>query len=220
MPAAPATLAALRSLLAARFPEDVRKSRGGVPTGVAAVDEALGGGLPAGRLTELVAQAPSSGGQLVLARLLAATRAARQRVALVDGADQFAPEAVPPDQLRHLVWVRCRRPADALAAADLLVRDGNYGVLVLDLRGLAARALRRQPATAWYRLQRAAEGGTAAVLVLTSFSLVPAVPWRLALHHPLALAHARAPRANLAAGLAVEIARGHAAAAALEACGT
>ncbi len=220
MPAAPATLAALRSLLAARFPEDARKSGGAVPTDVAAVDEALGGGLPAGRLTELVARAPGSGGQLVLARLLAATRAARQRVALIDGADGFAPEAVPADSLRHLVWVRCRRPADALAAGDLLVRDGNYGAIVLDLRGLAERALRRQPATSWYRLQRAAEGGTAAVLVLTAFPLVPAVPWRLVLPRPLALANTRLPRADLAADLAVEISRGHVAAEELEACGT
>ena len=220
MPAAPATLAALRSLLATRFPEDARKTGGGVPTGVAAVDEALGGGLPAGRLTELVARAPGSGGQFVLARLLAATRAARQRVALVDGGDGFAPEAVPADVLRHLVWVRCRRPAEALAAGDLLVRDGNYGAIVLDLRGLAERALRKQPATAWYRLQRAAEGGAAAVLVLTPLPLVPAVPWRLVLPRPLALASVRAPRTDLAAGLTVEIARGHAAAEELGRCGT
>jgi hypothetical protein len=49
------------------------------------------------------------------------------------------------------------------------------------------------------------------VLVLTAAPLVPAVPWRLVLHRPLALANARAPRPDLAAGLAVEIARGHAA---------
>ena len=139
MPAAPVNLAGLRALLAGRFPEKARRSDHGVPTGVPAVDDALGGGLPAGRLTELVSAAPSSGGQTVLARLLVATRAARVRVALVDGADGFAPEAVPADALRHLVWVRGRDLADAMAAADLLVRDGNYAVLVLDLRGCAAR---------------------------------------------------------------------------------
>ncbi len=206
MPTAPATLAALRSLLAARFPEKIRRPAGGAATGIAAVDEVLGGGLAAGRLTECVAAGPSRGGQLLLAGLLAATRAARQRLALVDGADGFAPEAVPADHLRHLVWVRCRGAAEALAAGDLLVRDGNYAVIALDLRGLPARTLRRQPAAAWYRLQRAAEGG-AAVLVLTPYPLVPAVPWRLRLRSPLTLEQARQPRAALAAGLAVEVER-------------
>jgi hypothetical protein len=212
MPAAPTTLAALRSLLAARFPEKPRRLVGAIPTGVAAVDKALAGGLPVGRLTELVSTAPSSGGQTVLTHLLASTRSARQRVALVDGADGFAPGTVPPDVLRHLVWVRCRTPAEALAAADLLVRDGNYAVIALDLRGLAERALRKQPATAWYRLQRAAEGGAAAVLVLTPHPLVPAVPWRLVLRTPLTIEHVRTPREVLAARLAVETDRGHAAA--------
>ncbi len=178
-----------------------------VPTGIAAVDEALGGGLAAGQLTECIAAAPGCGGQLVLAGLLASTRAARQRLALVDGADGFAPEAVPPDQLRHLVWVRCRGATEALAAGDLLVRDGNYAVIALDLRGLPARALRRQPATAWSRLQRAAEDGTAALLVLTPCPLVPAAPWRLVLRPSLTLEQGRQPRTVVAASLAVELER-------------
>jgi hypothetical protein len=210
MPAAPTTLAALRSLLAARFPEKTWRPGGVIPTGVAAADQALAGGLPVGRLTELVATAPSSGGQTVLSHLLVSTRTARRRMALVDGADGFAPGAVPPDELRHLVWVRCRTPAEALAAADLLVRDGNYAVIALDLRGLAERTLRKQPATAWYRLQRAAEGGAAAVLVLTPHPLVPAVPWRLVLRTPLTIENVRTPREVLAARLAVETDRGHA----------
>jgi hypothetical protein len=207
VPTSPATLAVLRSLLAARFPEKTRKPGGFVPTGLAAVDEVLGGGLAAGRLTEFVSAAPSSGGQLVLAGLLSATRTARQRVALVDAADGFAPEAVPADELRHLVWVRGRGATAALAAGDLLVRDGNYAVIALDLRGLAGRVLRKQPATAWYRLQRAAESGAAAVLVLTPYPLVPAVPWRLVLRSSLTLEHARWPRPALAAGLTVEVER-------------
>jgi hypothetical protein len=211
VPATPATLAALRSLLAARFPGKIRKPEGCLPTGAAAVDEALGGGLPAGRVTELVSAAPSSGGQFVLARLLAATRAARQRIALVDGADGFAPEAVTVDELRHLVWVRCRTLSEALSAADLLVRDGNYAVVALDLRGLAISTLRKQPATAWYRLQRAAGNGTAAVIVLTPCPLVPAVTWRLVLSTSRSLADVRKLRDALAADFSIETVRGHAA---------
>ncbi len=205
----PSTLSALRSLVAARFPTATRKHGGPVPTGVAGLDAALGGGLPAGRLTELVSAAASSGGQLVLARLLITTRAARQRIALVDGADGFAPEAVPADALRHLVWVRARNLAEALTAADVLVRDGNYAAVVIDLRGIAQRVLRRTPASEWHRLHRAAESRPAAVLVQTVFPLVPAVPWRLALRVPQGLERRRQPQGRLAAELTVETVRGH-----------
>jgi hypothetical protein len=181
-----------------------------VSAGVRPVDDALGGGLPAGCLTELVSAAPSGGGQTVVAGLLAATREARRRIALVDGSDGFAPEAVPADVLRHLVWVRCRAPAEALAVADILVRDGNYAAVVIDLRGCAERALRRTPACVWYRLQRAAEGGAAAVLVQTQSPLVPAVPWRLVLGTPLSLSDAGALRDMVAGRLAVGAQRSHA----------
>ena len=179
-----------------------------MPTGVPALDAALGGGLPAGRLTELVSTAAGTGGQLVLTRILHATRHARQRVALIDAADCFAPDSVPGDDLQHLVWVRPTALTTALAAADVLVRDGNYAVVLLDLRGLAETALRRTPATHWHRLHRAAESRPAAVLVQTTLELVPAVPWRLVLREPLGLGARRKPRDDLAAQLQVEIVRG------------
>jgi hypothetical protein len=209
VPVPPQTVSALRSLLAARFPERTRRPQGGVPASVRPVDDALGGGLPAGRLTELVSGVPSGGGQTVLASLIAATQAARQRIALVDGSDAFAPEAVPGDMLRHLVWVRCRTPEQAFAAADILVRDGNYAVVVLDLRGCAERALRRTPASLWYRLQRAAEGGSVAVLVQTQSPLVPAVPMRLVLDRPMSLADADAERDDVAGRIGVRTERSH-----------
>jgi len=209
VPAPSQTVSDLRSLLAARFPERNRRPHGGVPAAVRPVDDALGGGLPAGRLTELVSAVPSGGGQTVLASLIAATQAARQRIALVDGSDAFAPGAVPGDMLRHLVWVRCRAPGEAFAAADILVRDGNYAVVVLDLRGCAERALRRTPASLWYRLQRAAEGGSVAVLVQTQSPLVPAVPSRLVLDRAMSLADAAAERGDVAGRIGVRTERSH-----------
>lgn len=209
MPPAPSRLTALRSLLAASFPEKIRRTDGVVPTGVRALDAALGGGLPAGRLTELVSATPGTGGQTILAQLLRATRAARQRVALIDGADGFAPSEIPPDALRHLVWVRGRNTADAFTAADLLVRDGNYAVVVLDLRGLAERLLLKTPAATWHRLRCATENGPVAVLVQTTTPLVPAVTWRLTLGEPLRLASRQAERSSLADQFTVTIDRGH-----------
>jgi hypothetical protein len=200
----------LRSLLAARFPEKSRQPGSGVPTGVRAIDDALGGGLPGGRLTEVVSAEPSSGGQTLLAQLLVNTRVTRQRVALVDAADGFALESVPSDALRHLVWVRCQNAAQALAAADVLVRDGNFAVVILDMRGCDERELRRTPATGWYRLQRATEISTVAVLVQSTCGLVPAVPARLVLHSAQALGSRRVARDTLATRLVVKITRGHA----------
>ncbi len=204
-----ATMAALRSLVAARFPQKTRRQGVHMPTGVPAIDEALGDGLPASQLTEVVSAAPSSGGQVVLSRLLETTRTARQRVALIDAADGFAPHAVSPDALRHLVWVRCRTFADALASSDVLVRDGNYAAVIIDLRGIAEKALRMQPGTTWHRLHRVIEHAAPAVLVLTPCPLVPAVSWRLVLSTSHGLAARRMSQEQLAATLTVEIARGH-----------
>jgi hypothetical protein len=122
-------------------------------------------------------------------------------MALVDGSDAFDPSAVPPDCLRHLIWVRCGDCNQAFAAADILMRDGNYAVVVLDLRGLDERALRRTPPSVWHRLQRAAEAGGPAVLVQTEFALAPAVPARLVLEKMLPLSTALRTRAEIAAAM-------------------
>jgi len=203
------TITALRSLVDSRFPASVRKAGGGLPTGVPAIDDALGGGLPPGRLTELVSEKTGSGGQLALTRLLMTTRGARQRVALVDAADGFSPEYVPSDALRHLVWVRPHNLAETMAVADVLVRDGNYAMVVMDLRGLAERELLNLPKAQWHRLQRAAESRPTAVLVQTTRGLVPAVPWRLTLKTEHGLSMRRTTQDKLVAALTVEVARGH-----------
>ncbi len=209
MPSSPTTVAALRSLLATRFPERARAAVGAVPTEIRALDEALGGGLPGGRFTEIVSASPGTGGQTIIAQLLRATRRARQRMALIDGADGFAPEDVPPDHLRHLVWVRGRGAADAFSAADILLRDGNYSVVVLDVRGLSERALLKTPTTTWHRLRHATEAGAIAVLVLSTTPIVPAVPWRLVLRETVPLGARRTLRSALADAFSVEIVRGH-----------
>jgi hypothetical protein len=205
----PATIAALRTLVAPWTPAPLVRSGHGIATGVPAIDDALGGGLPRGRMTELVA-VPSGGGELVFGALLASTRAARLRVALIDATDGFAPGNYQADLLRHLVWVRTRSLSEALGCADVLVRDGNYAVLVLDVRGVAPRVLRQQPSSVWHRLRLTAEQNTGAVLVQSAAAFVPAVPWRLALRTVAGLHELRRPRADRVAALAVHIERGHA----------
>lgn len=205
----PTTIAALRTLVAAWTPVPLARSGEGIATGVPAIDAVLGGGLPRGRVTEVVSAAPSSGGELIFGALLASTRAARLRVALIDAADGFAPKNYGADLLRHLVWVRARSLPEALGCADVLVRDGNYAVLVLDVRGIAARVLRQQPSSAWHRLRLSAEQGAGAVLVQSAAGFVPAVPWRLTLGVAAGLSALRRTRVDRIAALAVSVERGH-----------
>ncbi|WP_348253281.1 hypothetical protein, partial [Salmonella enterica] len=79
----------------------------------------------------------------------------------------------PADLLAHLVWVRCRSVTEAVAATDLLARDANFGLVLLDLRHAPTRDLRRVPSTAWYRLQRAVEPTDLALVVATPAASVP-----------------------------------------------
>jgi hypothetical protein len=184
---APAQLTALRQLLAERFPSVPRTAGRVLPTGLAALDEPAGGGLPLGAVTEFVCATPSCGGHLLLGQLLAATRAQRLRVALVDATDAFDPASFPADHLAHLVWVRGNGDvATALAATDLLARDANLGLVVLDLRHAPAAGLRRTPSTLWYRLQRAVETADLALVVETPRALVASAHLRFELKRSLA----------------------------------
>ena len=162
-------------------------------TGIPALDDATGG-LPLGAVTEIVCAAPSCGGHLLLGQLLAATRATRTRVALIDSTDSVDPASFPADLLAHLVWVRCATTTDALHAADLLTRDTNLGLVVLDLRRAPEADFRRTPSTNWYRLQRAVEPTDLALVVETPRACVPSAQVRFtlnSLHAVTALDRAR-----------------------------
>jgi hypothetical protein len=167
MRGSPENLQALRRLLAERFPQAAPRPAATLPSGVAAIDDAGEGGLPLGGITEVVSLAPSTGAQLLISRLLDATRMRRMRAALVDAFDAFDPQSHEPSLLQHLVWVRCRTLDEAMHAADILVRDTNFSLVMLDLRGVGSRALRRVPPTTWYRLQRALERTDMAMVVFT-----------------------------------------------------
>ena len=196
-----ASLPALRQLLLERFPSAVRSSGAALATGIPAIDEHTGG-LPRPGLTEAVCTAPSCGSQLFLGQVLHSTRAQALRVALVDAGDAFDPGSWPGSLLEHLVWVRARHAAEAMAAADLLTRDSNLSLVVLDLRHAARADLRRIPATQWYRLQRAIEPATLACLVFTPTTVVPCAQLRLELSHSHRLATQSSERPRLGQDLA------------------
>ena len=125
----------LRELLTAKYPSVPQKTTGCLLTEVAAVDVALQGGLPLGGMTEIVGQAGSG---LLLAALIRATQRRRGLLALIDGGDAFDLAGVPRAALSRLLWVRSRTAAQAVQAADLLLRDGNLNLVVLDLRSISA----------------------------------------------------------------------------------
>jgi RecA/RadA recombinase len=206
MASAPDKIVALRELLARRFPQAATARTRCVPTGIPAIDEASGG-LPIGAVTEVVCQAPSCGGMLLLARILEVSRSQRLRVALIDGTDSFDPQSFSPDTLAHLVWVRCQEMRQVMQAADLLVRDANFGLVMIDLRRQPERELRQEPPTAWYRLQRAAEQNELALLVETPRPLIPSALLRFSLGGSFSLEDLESPRALLADSVAVELSR-------------
>jgi len=197
------TPSALRALLAGRFPScsarDGAVAPDGLPTGLPAIDTA--GGLPRGAVTELTCPASGGGASLLLGGLLAASRAGGGRAALVDPHNAFDPDSFPASTLQHLVWVRCPAPNQALAAADLLVRDANFNLVVLDLRRLPEPALRHIPATHWHRLRLAAEAAGNTLLVQTAVAAVPGTRLRLALAPSLPLAALEKERLLLLAAL-------------------
>jgi RecA/RadA recombinase len=176
---------ALRRLLDERFPAAHPRESRLIPTGVPSVDRLLAGGLVTGTLTEFVSVVSSGGSQLSLGSLLLSTRLARQRVALVDAAGSFDLAGLDDDDVAHLVWARCATLGESWRVADLVARDPNYAVIVIDVRGLPERELLRTKDSVWVRLQRAAEQAETAVVIQTTTPLVPNAAMRLAFARPL-----------------------------------
>ena len=113
-----------------------------------------------------------------------ATRLAQCRpVALIDGRDSFDPQPLGNACLRHLLWVRCNKAFEAIKAADLLLRDGNFTLLIVDLVLNPPEELRKIPQTSWYRLQRLVEPTSAVCLVLTRQSMVGSAQLKIVLEN-------------------------------------
>lgn len=167
----------LRALLAEKFPQQAVRSAGVLP-----VD--FGMGLPElrrGVVTEVSGSIGS--GALFLETLITSAQAAGTLVALVDGSSGFDPAQMGQLRLARLLWVLCKDAQNAIKAADLLLRDGNLPLVVLDLQMNAAKDLRRIPTTTWYRFQRLMEPSAAAFVVLTARPLVSSAAERFELHN-------------------------------------
>ncbi len=157
--------------------EPGRRARDRIPTGVAALDEALGGGLPRGRLIEL-SGARSSGRMALALQFLGEATGRGEPAALVDLPDALDPRDLPAAQRARVLWVRPTSLLAALQSVDLLLDAGGFALVGVYLVGTlreragggehgAPGALRRVPASAWARLCRRAEASGTSLLVVT-----------------------------------------------------
>jgi hypothetical protein len=137
------------------------------PCGIAALDDALGGGVPRGHLSEIVG-VRSSGRTTVMCRMLAAAASRGEAVALVDTCDRFDPvsaEAAGLD-LARLLWVRDTGDAlRALKALNLVLHAGGFGIVAFDVADVPLPALRQFPHTTWMRIARVIEGSKTAAVI-------------------------------------------------------
>jgi hypothetical protein len=171
----------LREVLAQRFPQTCAAATHRLPTGVPMIDGAIEGGLPKSAITELTSPNLSAGSALLTHALLQEAHRRAFFLALVDGRDSFDPETATPAILRNLLWIRCRAAADAVKAADFLLRDGNFPLVVLDLVLNPPEELRKIPQSNWYRLQRLVEAAPTAFLILTRQNIISSAQLKLSL---------------------------------------
>jgi hypothetical protein len=174
-----------------RLPGTVHRGRvpGGVEpgrleTGQREVDDLLGGGLPRGRLTEMVGVG-SVGATSLAQKLLAEVTGGGHFAAWVDFADAFDPQSAQAAGavLSRMLWVRPPDPAAALSSTEILLSTGGFDLVLLDAARL--ESVRRQgrvregqrgvqhkgrrmlsAAQTWLRLDRAASRTRTSLVVL------------------------------------------------------
>lgn len=146
-------------------------------TGIASLD-ALTGGLPRNALTQICASAKSSVGRTtLLVSTMAQLTSNQECCAWIDATDAFDPAsaAAAGVDLSRLLWIRCDRSRrlkpieQAFKAADILVQNGGFGLITLDLGGIDESLLRKVPLTTWFRFARVMEKMPAALVVLASY---------------------------------------------------
>jgi recA bacterial DNA recombination protein len=181
--AASAKIIDLRKLLAERFPHPAVTTATRLITDLPLLDQPTGGGLPRGAITELISPGTSAGSASLIHAFICGAYRDNYFVALIDGHDSFDPCGLDNALLQQLFWIRCSKASEAIKAADLLLRDGNFPLVIVDLVLNAPTELRKIPQTTWYRLQRLIEFIPAACLVLTRYKLVGSAQLKLVLEN-------------------------------------
>jgi hypothetical protein len=178
MPAAPALKSVLEDLLRARkLQSEAPPLRGErrltpLPTGIGAIDTALSGGFPRGRLSEATGAA-SSGRTALALGLIARVTAGGALAACVDPGDHLDPASASAAgaDLSRLLWLRgdpraARALEAAVSATGTLASAGLFDLVILDLASSTPSDVRRLPGATWLRLARTIEETTTALVIL------------------------------------------------------
>jgi len=175
----------VESTLANRVPAaltlKIKEAAEVLPTGIAAIDAALSGGIPRGCITEISGAASTGKTSFALAAVAAITQSGAA-CAWVDVSDSLSPEsaAAAGIVLKRLLWLRTvperkqrvtSKPwshlEQALKATDLLLQAGGFAAIVLDMSDVFPKHVTRIPLATWYRLRLAAEQARTALIFLT-----------------------------------------------------
>jgi hypothetical protein len=131
-----------------------------VRTGIVELDRALAGGFPRGTIATLEG-APSSGRSALAARLLAV--ATSRGLGALIGTELFPPAlAAAGVRLERLLWVPAAEPLGAARAADIVLRSGAFGVVVIP----ALPSGRGTGGATWTRLATLAHRSNALLVAL------------------------------------------------------
>jgi len=166
--------------------------------GTDTLDRALSGGVPRGHVSEVVGPASSGRTSVAWTALAAATQRGESVALIdtFDRFDPPTAHACGIE-LSRILWVRgqalskttgaidpawlpgvravngpgtfLERVIDrAIKALNLVVQSGVCTMVVIDLIDVPANALRRLPASTWFRIERAIEGSDTVVLILAA----------------------------------------------------
>lgn len=140
-----------------------------------------------GTINEIVCKDSSQGMSLLIASLLDEER--EIPIAFIDGQDSFDPESYGNDRCRNLLWIRCTETQQIINVTDLLLKDGNLPLILMDLHLLPQREFSRIPSILWQRFRITARESGSSLLVLSPKSTVTAAHSRYFIEGSFTLDH-------------------------------
>jgi hypothetical protein len=155
--------------------------------GAGGLEAALGGGLPAGQLTEIIGRGPSRGAGIIMAALLSRARREGRYVMLLDIGAGFSIGSFPERDLESLLWVGCDSATQAVEALDVATRDENFPLFLLDGRDCEPSDWKSVRTPQWYRILNQLRQREAVAVLFARSEVTRATKHRLELVSRLAL---------------------------------